>query len=109
MAKEKTMTRPNPKRVSAHRRRPDTSEFDVDASGTTREPRFLTPPESEKKRHDRVLARAKRGRPKVGAGAKRIQVTVERTLLREADARARKDRVTRAELIARALRLALAS
>jgi len=45
----------------------------------------------------------------VGAGAKRIQVTVERSLLQRADDLAKRENVTRAQVIARGLRLALAS
>lgn len=41
------------------------------------EPRFLKVPPEEQRRHDRVLRRAKlnRGRPPVGKGAERIQIT----------------------------------
>ena len=50
-----------------------------------------------------------RGRPKVGQGSERINVTVERGLLKRADAYAKANDVTRAELIARGLTLLLAS
>jgi len=73
------------------------------------DPKFLKPPVSEKRRHDAALKRARRGRPRVGAGAKRIQITVERNLLAVADRRAHEERISRSELIARGLRLALAS
>ena len=88
-----------------------TSEFDVDSTGNAASPMFVRPSSAEKARPDRVLARARRkpGRPPVGAGAKRIQVTVERSLLQRADDLAERENVTRAEVIARGLRLALAS
>ena len=52
---------------------------------------------------DAVAARG-RGRPLVGLGAKRINVTVERSLLAEADAYARSRGMTRADIIAKGLR-----
>lgn len=45
-------------------------------------------------------ARRKRGRPTVGAGSQRISVTVEKSLLKEADRLAKRLGVTRAKLIA---------
>lgn len=51
--------------------------------------------------------RARRGRPKVGAGAEKIRISVERGLLKEADALARKRKITRSELVARGLRAAI--
>lgn len=48
-----------------------------------------------------------RGRPPVGLGAKRINVTVERALLAEADAYARSRGMTRADIIAKGLRTLL--
>jgi hypothetical protein len=73
-------------------------------------PRFGRAPLGEQRRHDRALlkARRKRGRPTIGEGAERIQITVERTLLAEADHFARGKRISRSELIARGLRMALA-
>jgi len=54
----------------------------------------------------RALARAARkgGRPRIGAGSKRINITVERTLLCKADAYARKHGLTRAAVVAEGLR-----
>ena len=73
-------------------------------------PRFDLAPVAEQRRHDRALAQArrKRGRPAIGKGAERIQITLERTLLAEADSAARKEHISRSELISRGLRLALA-
>jgi hypothetical protein len=42
----------------------------------------------------------RRGRPKIGQGAKKISISLERRLLRDADALARKKGVKRSELIA---------
>lgn len=50
----------------------------------------------------------RRGRPRIGSGAKVISLTVERGLLKDADARARRLGISRAELVARALRALLA-
>ena len=50
----------------------------------------------------------KPGRPRVGQGAKVISLTVERGLLKDADALAKRRELTRAELVAEALRAALA-
>lgn len=42
----------------------------------------------------------RRGRPKIGKGGKRISISLESDLLREADAMAKKKGVNRSELIA---------
>jgi hypothetical protein len=59
----------------------------------------------------RALARAARkgGRPRIGAGAQRINVTVEKTLLRKADAYARKHGLTRAAVVAEGLKRIVAA
>ncbi len=44
-----------------------------------------------------------RGRPRVGEGVKVISLSVEQKLLRKADARAKAEGISRAELVARAL------
>jgi len=56
--------------------------------------------------HKRLLA--KRGRPTVGAGAERVTTTIERGLLKDADAYAQDKGITRAEMIAAGLRLVMA-
>lgn len=48
-------------------------------------------------------ANKRRGRPRVGAGAQAISVTVEKNLLKAIDRIAKKRRTTRAHLIARGL------
>ncbi|HEX4123684.1 MAG TPA: hypothetical protein VHY37_03095 [Tepidisphaeraceae bacterium] len=58
----------------------------------------------------RALDRAanKGGRPRVGAGARRVNVTVEKTLLDKADQYARSHGLSRAALVAEALRKIIA-
>src|SRR5689334_4541632 len=61
---------------------------------------------------DRALLRRadrKVGRPRIGRGARRVLITVERGLLKEADAYAKSNGLSRSELIARALRSVLGS
>jgi hypothetical protein len=53
--------------------------------------------------HSRAAKRGV-GRPKNGKGSEKIHVTIERTLLKEADAAARREEISRSELIARALK-----
>ena len=49
-----------------------------------------------------------RGRPKVGQGAQVVSVSIERGLLKQADALARRRNITRTELVSAALRAELA-
>ena len=49
----------------------------------------------------------RRGRPRIGNGAQVISLSMERGLLKDADARAKALRISRAELVARALRALL--
>ncbi len=49
-------------------------------------------------------AKGKGGRPRVGAGAEAVSVTIERTLLRDADRLALQLGLSRSQLIARGLR-----
>jgi hypothetical protein len=57
-----------------------------------------------------LLERAARkpGRPKVGQGARRVLLSIEGGLLKEADSTASKLHITRSELVARGLRAAIA-
>ena len=58
----------------------------------------------------RALARAaSKGRPQIGAGAKRINITVEKTLLSKADAYARRHGLTRAAVVAQGLKRIVAA
>ncbi len=49
----------------------------------------------------------RRGRPRIGLGAEKIRVSVERELLGRADSEAKRLRISRSELIARSLRQTL--
>ena len=63
----------------------------------------------ERRQWQRFQARAKArmGRPKIGQGAKTISLTVEKRLLKEADAYAKKHGISRAQLVAQGLRAIL--
>lgn len=78
-------------------------EYDQEFIGDT----FRDPPPPEAVAQ---LERAKRkiGRPKVGEGAARVLVTVERRLLSRADEFAMKSGMSRSEMIAQGLRLLMA-
>ena len=53
--------------------------------------------------------KAKMGRPKIGKGAKTISLTVEKTLLKQADAYAKQHRISRAQVVAKGLKAILGS
>jgi hypothetical protein len=74
-----------------------TREYDRERPGLPGRP--LTPAQ-----HKAFRATSKRGRPRVGAGAGRILITVERGLLEQADELAKRRKVNRSQLIADALR-----
>ena len=52
------------------------------------------------RRERKMWEQAKRGRPKIGNGAKKISISMEGDLLHKADALAKKKGVNRSELIA---------
>jgi hypothetical protein len=70
--------------------------------------RPLTAADKSLHRTARRAAQAKRGRPQIGAGAKIVPISIERGLLREADAFARRKKMKRSQLVADALRLLIA-
>jgi hypothetical protein len=74
----------------------------IGADGLPGEP--LTPAMREQWENSKIR---RRGRQKVGRGAQRILVTVERGLLEEADAYAKANGLKRAELIAEGLRVVM--
>ena len=80
-----------------------TKEFDKEFIGDTFRP--LTPEMRE--RWER--AKRKKGRPREGCGVKVVSVSVEKGLLARSDALARKKGLTRAGLVARALKTVLAA
>jgi hypothetical protein len=65
--------------------------------------RPLTPEMKAKLRR----ARSKPGRPKIGKGAARVLITVERGLLGRADSFAKRHNLSRSQLIARGLEVVL--
>jgi hypothetical protein len=79
-----------------------TKEFDQPTDGVRLPGRPLT------RRQRATFERARRGRPKIGNGVKVISVSVEGSLLKRADARAKAEHMTRARLIAEGLELRLA-
>lgn len=79
-----------------------TQEFDREFVADS----FASPPADAKARWKR--ARRKRGRPRTGKGVRVISVSVEKSLLRQSDAFAKKQGVSRASLIAEGLKRVLA-
>jgi hypothetical protein len=67
------------------------------------------PLNAEEREEDR-LARAKNpgGRPRVGNGSVRVNITIESGLLRKTDAIAKREKIGRSELIARSLKSTIA-
>jgi hypothetical protein len=54
-------------------------------------------------------AKRKRGRPKVGKGAVQVSVALERTLLKRADAFAKRNGLNRSQLVARGLEILMSA
>lgn len=80
----------------------EVAKFDQEFIAETAKP--LT--EAERIRDER--ARHKRGRPRLGNGAKRVLITIESSLLKRSDAYANQHGLTRSALIARGLQALLA-
>jgi len=76
---------------------------EYDQPGTIHGTRPMTPAERAEERK----ARRRAGRPRIGRGSERINITIERGLLADADAVARRQKIGRSELIARSLQLML--
>src|SRR5687768_5284704 len=91
-------------RMNTAELREATKEFDREHVGVIGKP--LTKAQRQLHRKARDLAK-KIGRPKVGEGVKVISLSVEQGLLRQADALAKRRKVSRAELVADALRIVL--
>jgi len=94
--KKKPFTRMTTRELAAA-----TREFEQEFIADT----FL-PLDAEAKKRD-ARARRKRGRPRRGKGAKVVSVTMERTILEQADAFARRHHLTRAALVELGLRMVL--
>lgn len=65
-------------------------------------------PLTAKERRTDQRAKSKRGRPRIGAGARRVLVSIEASLLRRLDLYAHKHGLTRSALIVRGLEVLLA-
>lgn len=84
------------------------SDADRDAEVAQYDKEDLSPPKPLTKAGRELHRKAKlRGRPKVGKGAKRVMVSVERGLLKKADGYAKGRGLSRSELIAHALQTVL--
>lgn len=81
----------------------DTREFDTGAVGIP----GWAPNKTQRARFRHWQEKARLGRPKNGEGARVISLSVERSLLRRTDARARALGVSRARFVAEALQAAL--
>jgi len=67
--------------------------------------RPLTP--AERKIWDKIRKSLQRGRPTVGAGAKVMSISIERGLLKKADAFAKRHHLKRSQMVAEGLRLVM--
>ena len=66
-------------------------------------------PLSPAQRRQWAKAKRKRGRPVVGQGSRIVSLSMELGLLQKADALAKREGLTRAQLVARGLRLLIAA
>lgn len=96
------MTRMNPQRMT----RAELNRLGAEARGVTFE---NTRPLTIEARHALARAANKGGRPRIGAGAKRINVTIEQSLLARTDAYARRHGLTRAAVVAKGLKKIVAA
>lgn len=100
MKKQKTPAKPFWK-MNSKELAEATAEFDREFIGDT----FGPPPQEALARWKR--AKRKRGRPRQGLGVKVISVSLEKQLLKQSDAFAKKLGITRAALISKALRVVI--
>ena len=84
-----------------------TSQFEKEFSGDGWEPLGAQDKALFKRSAAKAAAKALRGRPRVGKGAERINISIEREMLEKADALASREGVNRSELIARGLAMLL--
>ena len=81
-----------------------TREFDRERPGVPGRPLNR----EERQLHRQVAKRARMGRPRIGLGAKRVLISIERALLDQADRYARQQRISRSQLFAQGVRWVLA-
>ena len=84
--------------MTDEQRNAEVAQFDREFVGLRGRP--LTP--AQKALHRRAARRA--GRPKIGKGEERFTITLERDLAKKADALAKRQHISRSELIAHGLR-----
>jgi hypothetical protein len=89
----KNVTQKHPEQMTSAELAEATREYDLPQAWTKSRP--MTPAE---RAQERAL---RRGRPKIGQGAEKISISLERGVLRQTDALARKRGLKRSELIAR--------
>src|SRR6266700_305705 len=99
----KKSTSPNYERMTLAQLREATKEYDSEDLTLPRS-KFIAP---ELKAAERRIRKNLGGRPKVGQGAKRVLITVEQGLLKEADRVAKSRKMSRSKLIAMGLRMAM--
>jgi hypothetical protein len=82
-----------------------TAEYDKPWTGPGLPGKPLTA--AQRAKHRRASAHAKAGRPKIGAGAQIVPVSIERGLLKQADAFAQRHALKRSQMVAEGLRLVM--
>ena len=82
-----------------------TAEYDKPWTGPGLPGKPLTA--AQRAQHRRASARAKAGRPKIGAGAQIVPVSIERGLLRQVNAFAKRHDLKRSQMVAEGLRLVM--
>src|SRR5438034_451590 len=84
-----------------------TQQYDQEWTGPGLPGRPLTTKQrpTHRRATSQAQARAKAGTPKVGAGAKIVAISIERGLLKKADAYAKRRRLKRSRMLAQGLRL----
>ena len=82
-----------------------TAKYDLPWTGPGLPGKALTP--AQRAQHRRAAARAKAGRPKIGAGAKIVPVSIEKGLLAQVDAFAQRHHLKRSQMVTEGLRLVM--
>jgi hypothetical protein len=80
-----------------------TSQYDKPWTGRGLPGKPLTP--AQRAVHRRAAAKASAGRPMIGKGAKIVPVSIERGLLKQTDAFAKRHKLKRSQMVAQGLRL----
>lgn len=102
MAKHKPYEQMNTTELAAA-----TAGYDKPCTGTGLPGKPLTT--AQRAQHRRAGVRANAGRPKIGDGAQIVPVSIERGLLAQADAFAKRHALKRSQMVAQGLRLVMQS